>query len=168
MGLLPDTLNYGLRMHRECRERCSPPLRVSHPDMHHGICVMHVPWCMPGSLTSGFLWSRWREKRSRHSRCMCNPQFYVSDKRPVGLGHMSRLASTRDRAMLHFQPFCKSFISSYFKDSKVKMLWFYGTFPVPVILCETLCLFYRHTGSYLVYLFTPIWTSRGPFCLGLM
>ena len=38
----------------------SPPPRVSDPDMHHGTCVTHVPWCMPGSLTSGFLWSRWR------------------------------------------------------------------------------------------------------------
>ena len=26
----------------------SPPPRVSDPDMHHGTCVMHVPWCMPG------------------------------------------------------------------------------------------------------------------------
>ena len=34
---------------------------VSDPDMHHGTCVTHVPWCMSGSLTSGFLWSRWRE-----------------------------------------------------------------------------------------------------------
>ena len=34
-------------------------------------------------LTSGFLWSRWRGKRSRHSRRMCNPQFYVSGKRPI-------------------------------------------------------------------------------------
>ena len=32
--------------------------RVSDPDLHHGTCVTHVPWCMPGSLTSGFLWSR--------------------------------------------------------------------------------------------------------------
>ena len=23
--------------------------------MHHGTCVTHVPWCMPGSLTRGFL-----------------------------------------------------------------------------------------------------------------
>ena len=37
----------------------SPPPRVSDPDMHHGTCVTHVPWCMPGSLTNGFLWSRW-------------------------------------------------------------------------------------------------------------
>ena len=25
--------------------------RVSDPDMHHGTCVTHVPWCMLGSLT---------------------------------------------------------------------------------------------------------------------
>ena len=43
----------------------SPPARASDPDMHHGTCVTHVPWCMPGSLTSGFLWSRWRGIRSR-------------------------------------------------------------------------------------------------------
>ena len=33
----------------------SPPPWVSDPDMHHGTCVTHVPWCMPGSLTSSFL-----------------------------------------------------------------------------------------------------------------
>ena len=66
IGLLPDTF--------------FPPLQVSDPDMHHGTCVAHVPWCMPGSLTIGFLGSRWRGKRSRHMR---NPQFYVSGKRPM-------------------------------------------------------------------------------------
>ena len=40
----------------------SPPSRVSDPDMYHGTCVTHVPWCMSGSLTSGFLWSRWLGK----------------------------------------------------------------------------------------------------------
>ena len=35
----------------------SPPPQVSDPDMHHGMCVTHVPWYMPGSLTSGSLWS---------------------------------------------------------------------------------------------------------------
>ena len=59
--------------------------RVSDPDMHHGTCVTHAPWCMSGSLTSSSLRSRWRGKRSRHSRCMCNPQFYVSGKRPMGI-----------------------------------------------------------------------------------
>ena len=39
-----------------------PSLRVSDRDMHHGTCVTHVPQCMPGSLTSGFFWSRrWGE-----------------------------------------------------------------------------------------------------------
>ena len=60
-----------------------PPPRVSDPGMHHGTCVTHVPWCMSGSLTSGFLWNRWRGKHSRHSRRMRNPQFDVSDKRPI-------------------------------------------------------------------------------------
>ena len=61
----------------------SSPLWVSDPDMHHGTCVTHVPWCMPGLLTSGLLWSQWRGKRSRHSRCMSNSQFYVSGKRSI-------------------------------------------------------------------------------------
>ena len=60
-----------------------PPSRVSDPDMHHGTCVTHVPWSMPGSLISGFLWNRWRGKRSRHSRRMRNTHFYVSGKRPM-------------------------------------------------------------------------------------
>ena len=38
--------------------------RVSDPDMHHGT---------PGSLTSGFLWSRWRGKRVRHSPAQAQP-----------------------------------------------------------------------------------------------
>ena len=45
-------------MRRECREpfprhriQRKPP--VSDPDMHHGTCIAHVPWCMPGSLTRG-------------------------------------------------------------------------------------------------------------------
>ena len=44
-------------------------------DMHHGTCVTHVQRCMPGSLTSGFLWNRWRGKRFRHSRRMLNGHF---------------------------------------------------------------------------------------------
>ena len=71
MGLLSDTSSCGLRM------------RVSDSDMYLGTSVTHVPWCIPGSLTSGFLWSRWRVKRSRHSRRMRNPEFYVSGKRPI-------------------------------------------------------------------------------------
>ena len=73
----------------------SPPLRVSDPDMHHGTCVTHVPWCMPESLSSSFLWSRWRGKSSRYSPRMRNSEFYVSGKRPI------QLAPIRFRQMDH-------------------------------------------------------------------
>ena len=55
-----------------------PPPRVSDPDLHHGPCVTHVPWCRQDPLASGFLWSRWWGKSSRHSRRKWKPQFYVS------------------------------------------------------------------------------------------
>ena len=60
-----------------------PPPRVSDLNMHHGTCVTHASWCKPGSLTNGFLWSRWREKRSRHSQRTRKPQFYVCGKGPM-------------------------------------------------------------------------------------
>ena len=76
--------NCGLRMHRECRERFTRHQlqrkpRVIDPGMHHGTCISHVPWCMTVGITN----PRWRGKRSRHSRGMRNPQFYVSAKRPI-------------------------------------------------------------------------------------
>ena len=83
MGFLPDTRKCGLRMRRECRERFPrhrlqrKPL-ISDPGMHHGTCVTHVPWCMSGSPTCDG-----GGKRSRHSRHMRNPQFYLSGKRPM-------------------------------------------------------------------------------------
>ena len=61
----------------------SPPPRVSDSDMHHGTCVTQLLWCIQGALTSGLLWSWWREKCSRHSWRMRNPQFCVSGKRPM-------------------------------------------------------------------------------------
>ena len=36
-------------------ETFSLPPRVSDLDMQHDTCVTHVPWCMPGSLPSGFV-----------------------------------------------------------------------------------------------------------------
>ena len=71
-----------LAIYVKLRTAHAPP-RVSDHDMHHGTCVTHVPWCMPESLTSDFRCSRWRGKRSRHSRRMRNQQFYVSGKRPM-------------------------------------------------------------------------------------
>ena len=83
MGLLPDTYNCGLLMHRECRERFpqhrlqrKPLVRRSrHASRHarHARALMHVGIANP----------RWRGKRSRHSRRMRNPLFYVSGKRPI-------------------------------------------------------------------------------------
>ena len=61
----------------------STPPQVSEPEVHHGTCVTHVPWCMSGLLTSGFLWNRCRGNCSRHSRRKRNPQLYVSGKRPI-------------------------------------------------------------------------------------
>ena len=82
MGLLPDKQNGTLRTHRECqgrfpRHRIQRKAVVNHPGMHHGTCharaVMHVGIANP-----------WRRgKRSRHSRRMRNPQFYVSRKRAM-------------------------------------------------------------------------------------
>ena len=35
------------------RRRIQRKTQVSDPGMHHGTCVMHVPWCMSGLLTRG-------------------------------------------------------------------------------------------------------------------
>ena len=101
MGLLSDTYYCGLRMHRECQER------VPH---HRGLTIPTciVPRCMPGSLTRGFIWSRWWGKRSRHSRRMCNLQFYVPGKRPmVGLLFRDMARTLIFQACKHpFKAFC--------------------------------------------------------------
>ena len=69
--------------------------QVSNPDMHHGTCIMHMQWCMPGSLTSGFLWSRCWGKRSWHSRHIRNPQIYLFGKRPIAKQCNSQLCSSQ-------------------------------------------------------------------------
>ena len=56
-GLLSDTQNYGCASAGNAGNVYPSP-QVNDPDMHHGTCVTHVPWCMPGSLTIGFLWNR--------------------------------------------------------------------------------------------------------------
>ena len=65
----------------------SPSLQACDPDMHHGTCVTHVPWCMPGSLTCGFLWNR---RRGRNvpgipgACAICNIRYLV--RGPLRLG----------------------------------------------------------------------------------
>ena len=83
MGLLNRYLKLRVAHAPRMPGTFSPPPRVSDPVMHHGTCVTHMLWCMPDSLTSGFLWSRWRGKRSRYSRRTRNPLIYISGKRPI-------------------------------------------------------------------------------------
>ena len=85
--------------------------RVSDPDMHHGTCVTHVPWCMTGLLTRGFLWSQWRGKLSRHSRRIRNPQFYVSGKSSMfkvweSVCKYSNIENLTNGDLLFFVVFC--------------------------------------------------------------
>ena len=83
MGLLPGYVKLRVAHAPGMLGTFSPPPWGSNPDKHHCTCVAYVPWCMPGSLTISFLWSRWRGNRSRHFRRMSKPQFYVSGKRPM-------------------------------------------------------------------------------------
>ena len=97
----------------------STQTQVNDPDMHHGACVAHAPWCMPGSLTSGCLECWW----PRHSRRMRNAQFYVSGKRSIGLwpdGEMWQILTMllRGDAVLNHQFVC--FLVT---------LWFEADFP---------------------------------------
>ena len=43
----------GMRRERFPQHRLQRKPLFSDPGMHHGTCVMHVPWCMSGSLTRG-------------------------------------------------------------------------------------------------------------------
>ena len=71
-------------MRREYRERFSrhrlqrKPL-VSDPGRHHGTCVTHARAVMHVGIAN----PRWQGKRSLHSRRIRNPEFYVSDKKPI-------------------------------------------------------------------------------------
>ena len=85
-------------MRRECRERFSPPPtsketvseRSRHVSRHvrDARAVMHIGIANP----------RWWGKRSRHSRRMCNPRFYLSGMRSMHCGvhavHVPTFTST--------------------------------------------------------------------------
>ena len=42
-----------MRRERFSRRRLQSKPLISDPGVHHGTCLMHVPWCMSGSLTRG-------------------------------------------------------------------------------------------------------------------
>ena len=50
-GLLARNVKLGVVHAPGMPGTLSRPSRVSDPDMHHGTCVTHVPWCLPGLLT---------------------------------------------------------------------------------------------------------------------
>ena len=82
----------------------SPPPPVSDPDMHHDTCLTHVPCCMPGSLTSGFLWSRWRENVPGISGSCTTRKFTYLER---GIWHYLcgiRISSCYFRVNLHDLP----------------------------------------------------------------
>ena len=128
----------------------SPPPRVSDPDMHHGTCVAHVPRCMLGSLTSGFIWSWGREKCSRHTRRMRNLQFHLSGKRPMAClsessGHQQpwyqlrrinrSLSSTKAvfNNLYHF-----SFLDQIYHDKRI-----YGLYCILVVIMAAISITMR-------------------------
>ena len=57
--------------------RLQRKLLVSDPGMHHGTCVTHVPWCMPGSLICG------GGENDPGIPGACAPAIFVSGKRPI-------------------------------------------------------------------------------------
>ena len=74
---------------RFARHRLQKKPLVSDLGMHHvrnARAVMHVGIANP----------RWRGKRSRHSRRMRNPQFYVSGKMPILDAHLLFAHQVRD------------------------------------------------------------------------
>ena len=75
----------------------SPPPWISDPDMNHGTCVTRVPWCMSGSLTSGFLWRRWRKKNVPRILGACATRNYTYLARDPSLAQLMdcRLSGAR-------------------------------------------------------------------------
>ena len=83
-------------------------------------CITHVPWCMPGSLTCGFLWSRWRGKRSWHSRCIRNPQFYVCEMRLM-VYHAWNSSVIMDTRIIFFTPLEN--LRSFIHERLCRIMW---------------------------------------------
>ena len=106
-GPLTRYVNCGLRMRRECRERFPrhwlqrKPL-VRDPDMHHGTCVTHVPWCKSGSLTRG------GGENVPGIPGACAPRTIISGKKPMNkTGHI-HLYTTKHRYEIKFNICCQS------------------------------------------------------------
>ena len=111
----------------------SPPSRVTHPDMQHGTCMTHVPWCILGSLTSGFLRNRWWGKRSQHFWRMHSPQYYVSGNRPMGAHSSCQTIETCKRIQIQVQ-------SNQHHTVFIDILRTYQPLPEPMLINHQRCL----------------------------
>ena len=67
---------------------------VSDPDMHHGTCVMHVPWCTCRDACRDRLPSV-AGKTFPAFPAHAHQQFYVSGKRPIGVEDVFPISLTR-------------------------------------------------------------------------
>ena len=140
----------------------SPPPRVSDPDIHHGTCVTHVPWCMPGSLTSGFLWSRRRRKtipafpvhaqpaisriwKEAHGHTLRDPSAQEAPRYPFGDFNTPGPRKWPPHSRRHFQMHC------------LEWKWFYidSTFVLKGLINNTAPLFQIMTC-------VTIWTNDDP------
>ena len=92
--------------------------RSRHASRHvrHARAVMHVGIANP----------RWRGKRSQHSRRMHNPQFYVSDKRPMRIP-MTTITRSWDRLIIIMGPSTDKTAYLYWDGPQVRALSYLRT-----------------------------------------
>ena len=151
-------------MRRECREPF-PHYRLQRK-------LLAIPACITARASRrvvGIANPRWRGKRSRHSRHMSNPQFYVSDKRHIagrrwhrgcglpptdGGGQTLLLTGTKGRQhsimissngnIPHYCPFCagNSAVTGEF-SAQIPMTWSFDVF-VDLRLNQQLSKQWRH------------------------
>ena len=82
-----------------CTGNVLPTAWVNDPDMHHGTCVTHVPWCMSGSLTNGFLLKSVAGKKFSAFPSHAQPSILLTGKRPmiVTVNNTTFLATAKTR-----------------------------------------------------------------------
>ena len=107
----------------------SPPPRVSDPGMHHGTCVTHVPWCMQGSLSNDFLWSRRRGKtfpafpaHAQTAILRIWQEAHANDKLSQNNGEIDLCNHGRDILDFNFPITCVGYNKSHVRDAIISCL----------------------------------------------
>ena len=110
----------------------SPPTQVTDPNMHHGTCVTHVPWCMQGSLISGFLWRWWHgipggipgACAARNFAYLVRGPWHVTFANAV-FSKCPRIIAISVDAKTHF--LCNNLIAGNKKASQAQFFWLTST-----------------------------------------